>query len=170
MVDRMDVGQYRPGRLSTAEEEAVDGHHHLRVDARRPTAWCRSGPASCGSGSSHGSTSRRAPGVRCLSSQTFYEHRSTPAQPRLWRGTRPPSATLKMPVLSRNEVFRLASAPPRRSVPVRESWSRSVAKLRRRLRLRFKRGVIIDPVQASAQRLEAAVARLWASTAHRAEG
>jgi hypothetical protein len=96
MVDRMDVGQYRPGRLSTAEEEAVDGHHHLRVDARRPTAWCRSGPASCGSGSSHGSTSRRAPGVRCLSSQTFYEHRSTPAQPRLWRGTRPPSATLKL--------------------------------------------------------------------------
>jgi hypothetical protein len=29
----MDVGHYRPGRLSAAEEEAVDGHHHLRVDA-----------------------------------------------------------------------------------------------------------------------------------------
>ena len=60
MMDRMDVSHYRPGRLSATEEVAVDGHHHLRVDAVGPTAWCRSGPASCGSASSHGSTSRRA--------------------------------------------------------------------------------------------------------------
>ena len=60
MMDRMDVSHYRPRRLSATEEEAVDGHHHLRADAMGPTAWCRSGPASCGSASSHGSTSRRA--------------------------------------------------------------------------------------------------------------
>jgi hypothetical protein len=29
----MAVGQYRPGRLSTPEVEAVDGHRHLTVDA-----------------------------------------------------------------------------------------------------------------------------------------
>jgi hypothetical protein len=45
MMDRMDVSHYRPGRLSATEEVAVDGHHHRRVDAMGPTAWCRSGPA-----------------------------------------------------------------------------------------------------------------------------
>jgi hypothetical protein len=34
MVDRMALGQHRSGRLPTAVVEAVDGHHHLRADAR----------------------------------------------------------------------------------------------------------------------------------------
>jgi hypothetical protein len=36
MVDRMDVGHYRPGCLSAAEEEAIERHHHLSSDAIGP--------------------------------------------------------------------------------------------------------------------------------------